>query len=92
MKAAVLKHRSLLQQLPPLGIRITGPRKIRIETIRASARHPDDATELQRSWRRDDGINRATVYRMIELLKKLRLIDELDRMPLACNERGRTEE
>ncbi len=82
MKAHVPDRRSLLQELTLRGIRITGQRKILIETIQEADHHLDAAGLLDMARRRDDGINRATVYRTIELLKKLRLIDELDLMHL----------
>jgi Fur family transcriptional regulator, ferric uptake regulator len=72
----------LLQELMVRGIRITGERRILIETIQAADRHLDAATLLELARRRDPEINRATVYRTLELLKKLRLIDELDLMHL----------
>lgn len=77
-----LERRSLLQELALRGVRITGPRKILIETIQDADGHVDAATLLDLARRRDRGINRATVYRTLELLKKLRLIDELDLMHL----------
>ena len=73
---------SLLQELTQRGIRITGQRRILVETIQASERHLDAATLLDQARQRDSGINRATVYRTIQLLKNLRLIDELDLMHL----------
>jgi len=82
MKTVALERRSLLQELALRGIRITGQRKILIETIQEAARHLDAATLLKLARQRDARINRATVYRTIELLKKLRLIDELDLMHL----------
>ena len=82
MKSATLERRSLLQELTLRGVRITGQRKILIETIQDAAGHLDAATLLALARKRDDGINRATVYRTLELLKKLRLIDELDLMHL----------
>src|SRR5207302_5772041 len=75
-------RRSLLQELTLRGIRITGQRRILIETIQGATQHLDAATLLRLAQRRDEGINRATVYRTLELLKKLRLIDELDLMHL----------
>jgi Fur family ferric uptake transcriptional regulator len=66
----------LLQELTLRGVRITGQRKILIETIQAASTHLDAATLL------DLAINRATVYRTLELLKRHRLIDELDLMHL----------
>jgi Fur family ferric uptake transcriptional regulator len=72
----------LLQELARRGIRLTGQRKILVEIIQESENHLDAATLLERARQRDSGINRATVYRTIELLKKLRLVDELDLMHL----------
>ncbi len=82
MKALTLERRSLLQELTLRGIRITEQRKILVETIQDSPRHLDAAGLLELARKRDEGINRATVYRTLELLKKLRLIDELDLMHL----------
>jgi len=73
-----LERRSLLQELTLRGVRITDQRRILLETIQESDRHLDAATLLALARRRDRQINRATVYRTIELLKKLRLIEELD--------------
>src|SRR2546427_2722277 len=82
MRSRNLDRCSLLQELTLRGVRITGQRKILVETIQASERHLDAATLLALARKRDRQINRATVYRTIELLKKLRLIDELDLMHL----------
>jgi len=82
MKSQTFERRSLLQELTLRGIRITGQRKILIETIQGAARHLDAATLLTLARKRDNTINRATVYRTLELLKRLRLIDELDLMHL----------
>jgi len=82
MRVPALERRSLLQELTLRGVRITGQRRILLETIQESDRHLDAATLLTLAQKRDARINRATVYRTIELLKKLRLIDELDLMHL----------
>jgi Fur family ferric uptake transcriptional regulator len=82
MNSPNLERRSLLQELTLRGVRITGQRKILIETIQAASTHLDAATLLTLARKRDETINRATVYRTLELLKKLRLIDELDLMHL----------
>ena len=82
MRVPALKRRSLLQELTLRGVRVTSQRKILLETIQESDRHLDAATLLALAQKRDRQINRATVYRTIELLKKLRLIDELDLMHL----------
>jgi Fur family ferric uptake transcriptional regulator len=44
--------------------------------------HLDAASLLELARQREPNIDRATVYRTIELLKKLRLVDELDLMHL----------
>src|SRR5215469_7782025 len=82
MKPAILERCSLLQELALRGIRITGQRRILVETIQNSDRHLDAASLLILAREHDKRINRATVYRTLELLKKLRLIDELDLMHL----------
>jgi len=82
MKSSTLERRSLIEELAHRGIRITGQRRILIETIQVADRHLDAAALLQLARKRDRGINRATVYRTLELLKELRLIDELDLMHL----------
>ena len=82
MKPQTLDRRSLLQELTLRGVRITGQRKILVETIQEADRHLDAATLLRLARKRDPQINRATVYRTIDLLKKMRLIDELDLMHL----------
>ncbi len=82
MVGALLKRRSLLQELMAQGVRITAQRKTLIEIMQEAEGHLDAATLLERAKKRDSQIDRATVYRTIELLKKLRLIDELDLMHL----------
>ena len=82
MKPHAVDRRSLLQELTLRGVRITGQRRILIEIMQEADRHLDAATLLAMAQKRDRQINRATVYRTIELLKKLRLVDELDLMHL----------
>ncbi len=71
---------SLLEELSSKGFRITAQRQALVETLEEAQEHLDAATLLELARKRNSGINRATVYRTIELLKKLRLIDELDLM------------
>ena len=78
----LLERRSLLHELAMRGIRITGPRRVLIETIQDATSHLDAATLLDLARKRDPSINRATVYRTLELLKNHRLVDELDLMHL----------
>lgn len=73
---------SLLEELTARGIRITSQRRALVEVIQEASEHLDVAALLEQAQRREPGVNRATVYRTIELLKKMRLIEELDLMHL----------
>ena len=75
-------RRELLNQVEARGIRLTAQRRALIATIQQATTHLDAATLLKQARERDPNINRATVYRTIELLKKLGMIDELDLMHL----------
>ncbi len=61
---------------------MTAQRRAVIEVIQTANEHLDAAALLDLARNREPGIDRATVYRTIELLKRLRLIDELDLMHL----------
>jgi Fur family transcriptional regulator, ferric uptake regulator len=82
MQGRSLERRSLLQELAAQGVRITAQRRVLIEIIQEAAGHLDAAALLEQARKRDSQIDRATVYRTLDLLKKLRLIDELDLMHL----------
>lgn len=73
---------SLPGSLTANGYRLTAQRRILIETIQGAHQHLDAATLLELAAQRDPRINRATVYRTLSLLKKLKLVDELDLMHL----------
>lgn len=77
-----LERRTLLEELGGKGIRITAQRRALIEVIQEAKEHLDAGSLLERARKRHAKLDRATVYRTIELLKKLRLIDELDLMHL----------
>lgn len=85
MDKAQLDHqesRSLLEQLTEKGFRLTSQRRVLVEIIEQARSHLDAATLLELARKREPRINRATVYRTLDLLKSLRLIDELDLMHL----------
>src|SRR5579872_5411121 len=84
--SALLERRDLLAELVSRGIRLTSQRRAVVEVIQEAHEHLDAASLLERSRQREPNIDRATVYRTLELLKKLRLIDELDLMHL-CGEK-----
>jgi Fur family transcriptional regulator, ferric uptake regulator len=77
-----LERRSLLDDLTSKGVRLTAQRRILVEIIQNATNHLDVAALLKEAQKRESSIDRATVYRTIDLLKKLRLIDELDLMHL----------
>jgi Fur family ferric uptake transcriptional regulator len=78
----MLKRCELLSEVEAKGVRLTAQRRALIETIQQAEAHLDAATLLTRARQRDPNIDRATVYRTLELLKRLGLIDELDLMHL----------
>src|SRR3990172_1655609 len=82
MKSDVQQPPSLIQELASRRIRITAQRRILMQTIQESTGHLDAATLLNLARERDPQIDRATVYRTLDMLKKLRLVDELDLMHL----------
>jgi Fur family transcriptional regulator, ferric uptake regulator len=71
---------SLMKELVARGVRITAQRRLLVGIIQDSPRHLDAAALLEIAKKQDPGIDRATVYRTIGLLKKRGLIDELDLM------------
>jgi Fur family transcriptional regulator, ferric uptake regulator len=77
-----LERRALLAELASRGIRLTPQRRALVEVIQEAKEHLDAGSLLELARRREPCIDRATVYRTIDLLKKLRLIDELDLMHL----------
>ena len=72
----------LLNQVEARGVRLTAQRRALIEAIQEATTHLDAASLLKQARERNPNIDRATVYRTIELLKKLGMIDELDLMHL----------
>jgi Fur family ferric uptake transcriptional regulator len=73
---------SLVEEFSARGLRLTPQRRALLEIIEAAEDHIDAATLLARARQMDASIDRATVYRTLELLKKLRLVNELDLMHL----------
>jgi Fur family ferric uptake transcriptional regulator len=77
-----LERRALLAELASRGIRLTAQRRAIVEVVQEAKEHLDAGSLLELARGREPNIDRATVYRTIDLLKKLRLIDELDLMHL----------
>jgi Fur family ferric uptake transcriptional regulator len=80
--SAPLERRALLDELGSRGVRLTAQRRALVEVIQEAEEHLDADTLLERARKREPHIDRATVYRTIELLKRFRLVDELDLMHL----------
>lgn len=76
------ERRALLDELVSKGVRLTSQRRALIEVIQEARAHLDAGSLLELARKRAPNLDRATVYRTIELLKKLRLVDELDLMHL----------
>ena len=76
------ERRSLLEELADKGVRLTAQRRVLVEIIQNAEQHLDAAALLELAKKTVPSIDRATVYRTLELLKKLRLVDELDLMHL----------
>jgi Fur family ferric uptake transcriptional regulator len=77
-----LGRRDLFDELSARSIRITPQRRAVIEVIQEAQAHLDAGSLLKLARARHPKIDRATIYRTIDLLKKLRLVDELDLMHL----------
>ena len=77
-----MERKRLDEQIASKGVRLTAQRRAVIASLQEADVHLDAATLLERARQRNPNIDRATVYRTLELLKKLGLIDELDLMHL----------
>ena len=62
------------------GLRLTGQRKVLAELLESASEHLDAEAVYQRAKSKDGSIHRATVYRTLNVLKKMGLVDELDLM------------
>src|SRR5256885_12446836 len=76
------QRRSLVEEFSAKGLRLTAQRRTLLEIIQSSTGHLDAASLLKLAQEQDAEIDRATVYRTLDLLKKMRLVDELDLMHL----------
>jgi Fur family ferric uptake transcriptional regulator len=72
----------LIKTLGERGIRLTRQRRVILQVMDDAEQHLDVDQIFARAKEIDDGVHIVTVYRTIELLKKERLIDELDLLHL----------
>lgn len=68
----------LESELGARGIRLTRQRRVILHVMDTAQRHLDAAEILERAQKIDPRVHAVTVYRTIDLLKELGLIDELD--------------
>ena len=72
----------LTQAIRQRRIRLTRQRRVILEVMDRAEQHLDVDQILARAQKIDAGVHLVTVYRTIDLLKKLGLIDELDLLHL----------
>jgi Fur family ferric uptake transcriptional regulator len=73
-------HDTLAERMRSKGLRLTTQRRILAELLEHAEEHLDAEAVYRLARRRDPRIHRATVYRTLNTLKKLGLVDELDLM------------
>ena len=64
------------------GIRMTAQRRAILSVIETASKHLDASQILRKAQKLDASVDRSTVYRTLDLLKRQGLIDELDLMHL----------
>lgn len=72
----------LQAQFAQRGIRLTQQRRAILSVIETANKHLDASQILRKAQRLDASVDRSTVYRTLQLLKRHGLIDELDLMHL----------
>jgi Fe2+ or Zn2+ uptake regulation protein len=75
-----LPNDGLLDRMKASGLRLTGQRKIVADLLETADEHLDAESVYRRAKAKDGTVHRATVYRTLNRLKKLGLVDELDLM------------
>ena len=80
MKRAPRPEEKLIDRMKAKGIRLTGQRRVLADLLENATEHLDAEQVYQRAKVKDRSIHRATVYRTLNKLKKLGLVDELDLM------------
>ena len=83
MKPAPTHELRLVERMRSMGLRLTGQRRVLAELLDDASDHLDAEQVYQRARARDSSIHRATVYRTLNRLKKLGLVDELDLMHIS---------
>ncbi|MBI4164621.1 MAG: transcriptional repressor [Acidobacteria bacterium] len=71
-------RRPLEQELISRGVRMTAQRRLLVEIIQSAEGHLDALDLWERARKHDSTLNKVTVYRTLNMLKKHGLVDELD--------------
>ena len=79
---ARVSRRPLEQELISRGVRMTHQRRLLVEIIQSADGHLDAIQLWERARTSDPTLNKVTVYRTLNLLKKHGLVDELDLLHL----------
>jgi Fur family ferric uptake transcriptional regulator len=69
----------LEQELRKSGVRVTAQRSVILETVAHLGRHASASEVFERARQRLPGLNQATVYRTLDNLHQVGMIDFLDR-------------
>ena len=70
----------LQAELGSRGVRLTRQRRAILKVIEIANKHLDASQILRRAQKLDSSVDRSTVYRTLDLLKRQGMIDELDLM------------
>lgn len=70
----------LQANLAERGIRMTDQRRAILSVIETAQKHLDASQILRKAQKLDASVDRSTVYRTLQLLKRQGLVDELDLM------------
>ncbi len=79
------RRESLSERMRAKGLRLTAKRRIVAHLLESARTHLDAEAVYRLARRRDPKIHRATVYRTLNTLKNLGLIDELDLMHVSSD-------
>ena len=74
------QRRQLSSEIRAHGLRMTRQRRVIADVLQKAGEHLDAPEVLRRARQQMPGLHLATVYRALESLKKLGIIDELDLM------------
>lgn len=78
----IKQRRPLADELAAHGFRMTRQRRVITEVLQKAGRHLDAASVWRIAREKLSGLDLATVYRTLQALKKLGMIDELDLLHL----------